>query len=297
MEEIGLPALGLAPVAIHAAELRGQLGPGWTTAEIETFRLAGDGFRIDAKGRIHEVDGRPAVDVELNADDFDVAEVLRLWPLSVAAEARTWVAQNVAAGKVSAATLHVAGRAAHPDQPDLDGSLTFSDLEVHYRQDVPPATGASGTASLAGDSLTVRLASGRVDQVALGPGEATLSNLLGAGVRRLALHLDLQSSLSAAMRLLDAEPIGIGRKTGLSPDRVGGRQTTSLNATFPLVDPVPDGVSSTGSRPGCTTSPSRKIGLATASQPRASPRWHRRREPTSRVTFASTASRHSSSCG
>ena len=97
----------------------------------------------------------------------------------------------------------------------------------------------SGTATLAGDSLAVKVGSGRVDDVRLGQGTVTLSNLMGEGVSQLQVKVNLQSTVPAAMLLLDREPVELRKATGLSADRASGQQATKLELSLPLLDKIP----------------------------------------------------------
>lgn len=239
--EVAVEAIGLAPIAIHAGALRGRLAAGWEGVKIDQFHLAGEGFGLSGRGSIELLDGRLATDLQLTADDFDLPELLPLWPASLAADARSWVTENVATARIAGATLHLGEGSDRPGQPILGGSLAFSGLELRYHDDFPPAIDAAGTASLTGDSLVAQLAGGRTGEVDLGKSEVLLSNLRGAGVTRLAARLDLRSSLAAAFRLLDAGPLELSRTTGLSAGRIGGRQATSLTLKLPLIQPLPEG--------------------------------------------------------
>ena len=49
----------------------------------------------------------------------------------------------------------------------------------------------------------------------------------------------LPSTVPAAMRLLDAEPVGLRKATGLSADAASGQQTTKLELSLPLLDKIP----------------------------------------------------------
>jgi AsmA-like C-terminal region/Protein of unknown function len=106
---------------------------------------------------------------------------------------------------------------------------------------MPPATGLTGTASLAGDSLVFALSGGRTGEVAIGKGDVALSNLLGEGITQLQAKIELSSTVPAAMQLLDAEPVALRKATGLSPHAAKGRQATKLEVGLPLLDEIPAG--------------------------------------------------------
>jgi hypothetical protein len=239
--KVGAPALGLPPIAVRRGELRARVETGWRRGAIDRLELVTDEFTLGLSGTLGEVDGRFQADVKLDATDLNVAEVLQLWPEKVAGEARGWVAGNVTAGQFTAATLRVADQSPHPDQLDVGGGFGFSGVTVRYLETMPPATGLAGTASLAGDSLAFTVTGGRTGEVEIGKGDVALSNLLGEGIAQLQAKAELNSTVPAAMRLLDAEPVALGKATGLSPQAAKGRQATKLEIGLPLLDEIPAG--------------------------------------------------------
>jgi uncharacterized protein YhdP len=236
---IEAPSLKLAPVALKSVELRGQVDPAARQAQIDQLRVAAEGFGFAISGRIAETAGELTADLKLAAEDLDVGEILRLWPGAVAGEARSWIEANVPAGQIGAAALQLGQHLTRPDQPDLGGSFTFSGVQVRYLDTFPPATGLTGSASLAGNSLGFKVGAGRTGEVDLTRGDATLSNLVGAATTQLKVNADLRSTVPAAMRLLDAEPIGLRKATGLSAESASGQQRTKLELGLPLLDKIP----------------------------------------------------------
>ena len=115
---------------------------------------------------------------------------------------------NVPVGRIGNATLQIRDGSTHPDQPDLGAAFTFSGVQVRYLDTFPPATGLNGSASLAGNSLGFKLSAGRTGEVDLTGGSVSLTNLIGAATTRLQVQAGLRSTVPAAMRLLDAEPVG-----------------------------------------------------------------------------------------
>ncbi len=237
--QVAAPEIGLAPVTILGAGLRGKLDAGWLSGQIDELRVAGDSYSLTASGSVGLANDDVEADVALTCDNVDIAVLLRLWPTKLAPEARTWIVQHVSAGRLGNAAFQTGHDGARPGQGGMTGSLAFADAAVLYMDGFPTATGLTGTARFVGDSLTVSVGGGRTGEIELGRSSITLSNLSGAGVTRLEAKLDLRSTLPAAMRLLDAEPIALGRYTGLSPDRAGGRQATTATVGLPLIDPLP----------------------------------------------------------
>ena len=237
--EVGVPTLGLAPIPIKGGSLRGRLAPGWLQGEIERCEVATDGYSLTLAGTLGLVATGIDADLTLYAAELDVAEILQLWPGDVAAEARAWVVDNIPAGQVSAAKFQLASHSSRPNQPEIGGQLTFGGLQLRYLDTMPPATDLAGTASLAGNSLQVKVAAGRSGEVDLTRGEVVLGNLLVEQPSQLKLQANLRSTVPAAMRLLDAEPVALGKATGLSPADASGTQVTDLTLTLPLLDEIP----------------------------------------------------------
>lgn len=237
--EIASDKLGLAPLRLDGARLRGTIERGFAGAAIDELRLAGEGFVFAAKGTVSLAEAGTTADVTVDPDDLDVDEALRLWPTKVAVDTRQWVADNVPVGKLGHATFRMAPGGGRPGQQNLAGSLDFTGVQVRYLEKFPPAEGLTGQASLAGDSLTLTSQNGRSGEITLRNAQVTLANLMGAGVVRLQAKMDLASPLSAALRVLDAPPVELGKTTGISARQVGGQQSTRLTLGLPLVDPLP----------------------------------------------------------
>jgi hypothetical protein len=236
---IAVTTLGLAPIAIKQGELRGVALSGLAGADITRMQIVADGFTLGASGKVAVVDGQVSADVTVDAQELDVPEVLQLWPTAVAGDARAWIAASIPKGQLSAISFKVDQRGSRPDQPKLGGAFKFKDAEVRYLDTFPPATGVTGTASLAGNSLAVKLSSGRTGEVDLTQGTVTLSNLIGDATTQLKVTAALRSTVPAAMRLLDAEPVALRRSTGLVADRASGNQTTNFELSLPLLDDIP----------------------------------------------------------
>lgn len=227
-------ALGMAAIPIERARLDATLEAGWARAELSHVEIMAEGWGITAAGMVARGAAGLRAELELEAHDLDIHELLALWPDRFAGGAKQWAARHVTAGRASAATLHWGDRRPRPDQLDLGGSFDFSGVELRYLDSFPPAVGLAGAAKFAGDTLSVDLREGRTGEVALASGEVVLTNLVGEGAAHLEAQLQATSTVAAAISLLRSEPIEIDRATGLSPERASGQQSTRLELSLPL---------------------------------------------------------------
>lgn len=237
--EIGVASLGLAPIPITGGSLRGQLAAGWLSGQIERCQLAAPGYSLSLAGKVGLAEHGVDADLTLDAEELDVAEILQLWPKSIGTDAREWVVENVPLGQVSAATFQLSSRSNRPNQPEVGGRFSFSGIQLRYLDTMPPATGLAGSASLAGNSLQFKVDAGQTGGVSLANGDVVLSNLFIEPPVQLRLMAGLQSTVPAAMTLLDSEPVALGKTTGLSAASATGQQTTKLELGLPLLDDIP----------------------------------------------------------
>lgn len=236
---IASTTLGLPATTLRRAELEADLQPGWQEAKIQRLVLDGPGLEVSAVGTMNRLGGM-AADIAFTAEGLDVGAVMNLWPQTLGTGARDWVAANVPAGRVESGTLHLGHSGARPGHDDIGASFVFSGATVRYLDTMPPATGVAGTASYAGDLLAFNLQSGQTGNVEATRGQVTLSNVLAEAVSQLKVDLDLRSSVAAALGVLDAEPVGLGKATGISAEGAAGQQTTSFQLSLPLLDKIPE---------------------------------------------------------
>jgi hypothetical protein len=238
---VSLPDVGLGPLLIREANLKGQLAAGWRAVEIDTLQVHGQDYSFTASGNIAYGEAGPEGQLRFEARDLDVSDILAFWPRNAAAAARAWVADNVPAGRITKADIDLGHGAERPGQPEIGGSFAFGGVELRWLPTMPPATRLTGTGSFAAKSIGLKLTGGRVGEVELTGGEAMLANAWGGPpTPRLKASFNLRSSLAAAFRLLNNPPVSLGKVTSLTAQVVGGRQTTMIEVGLPLVaDPPP----------------------------------------------------------
>lgn len=224
---------GLQALPVREAVLQARLEPGWQAATIDRLSLESAAFGLDLSGSLGW-GARPRAELSLAARELDVADILGLWPVDLAAAGRDWVAKNVARGRIGAASLHLGGAAPRPGQSDLGAGFAFEEAEVRYLDGFPPATGVAGEARFAGSSLAVTLARGSVGEVRLERGEVVLRELDRDGRERLTAEVRLRSPVAAAMRVLDSPPLRLSGKIGLAPSAFSGEQSTSASLSLRL---------------------------------------------------------------
>lgn len=218
------------------------------------LRLRLDPFRIDLGqlvlvegGRTLQARGRVSADVagwrmalDLGLDEITHDRLLALWPVSVVAKTRKWLAENVLDGTLS--DVKAALRAAPGQEPVLTLGYAFSGTDVRFLKTLPPIQKGHGYATIEGNSYTMVLDRGEVT-----PPEGGVIDMSGSVFSVLDIlqrpaqaevHLKTSSSLTAALSLLDEPPFNFLTKAGRPVALGEGRAKLSAVLRLPLVQKV-----------------------------------------------------------
>ncbi len=200
--------------------------------------LAGDG-RYAGAARAARVTG--------SIDRISIRELLALWPLEVAKDARDWVADSMPAGFIPTSRLSVnltpqmiARVEAGKPLPNEAVSLAFDvrDAAIIYVKEQPPITGADGNALLQADRFegwvnrgVVRVPSGGVITASNGyfrTDDFALKDAPGV------INTDVAGATPDILELLDMKPFGYITLFGLNPRVIGGKAAGHLMLSIPL---------------------------------------------------------------
>jgi hypothetical protein len=203
--------------------------------------IADGGPGIDGNGTVTVADGAITVAGEATIDDLAAADLARYWPAGVAPEAGAWVAENITAGVIDRATVQVAAtvRETNPTDPELEtleGTFSYRDLEVHALRPLPPIAGITGTATVTPSQLSLSVARGAWQGLAVADATVTVSGL-DAAAQRLAVDAGVSGPLAAAVALLRQPRLGLDL-ADVRPEQVRGSIATRLTVALPLVADV-----------------------------------------------------------
>jgi hypothetical protein len=243
------PAFQDGAVAVTSGQLRMDYDParGRLTLTQLDIDLGGPKFHATAT-----VDGlgdgllagglATAIDVaaQLNLSQVPLEQLPSLWPEGLAPRARGWVIEHihdgVAAQAMARMSAHIdfAADGVRPVRLDsLAGALDYRGLTIDYFKGLPPLRGVDGTATFDRSHLDLVPTAGDVNGVRLRGGSAKLSNLDTKG-EEMTLDLGLRGALSAALEVLDSEPLHYARTLKIDPARLAGQVDGRVFFNFPL---------------------------------------------------------------
>jgi Protein of unknown function/AsmA-like C-terminal region len=179
-----------------------------------------------------------AASLALEAHDVAVADLARLWPETLAPQARRWAVSHLRGGMVELATAQL-GLAVDLGAPGtvavraFAGRMAYRGLALDYFGNLPPAHGIDGSATFDRATVTFTPTSAAVLGIHAGTATITLSQL-GTDDSRIAIAATLAGPLADALAVLDSAPLGHAGTLGIAPRSVGGSVTARVNVAFPL---------------------------------------------------------------
>ncbi|MBS1301617.1 DUF3971 domain-containing protein [Loktanella sp. SALINAS62] len=174
--------------------------------------------------------------LDVQSDRLSSAALMRIWPASLRPGTRSWIAGNIAGGMLHDLTLGLRRR---PDAaPTLAVTFGFADASVSYLPAHPLITGAGGFATLAQDRFSLALDAGRVTAPQGGAVDMAGSTLLIADLTRQPAQLDLDlrtsSTVTAALSLLNLQPLRLLDRANLPVTLTDGRADVEAAVSLPL---------------------------------------------------------------
>nr|WP_216665331.1 hypothetical protein [Pseudoruegeria sp. HB172150] len=218
-----------------ATDFRLRIDP--FSVEIGQLSLIDGERRLLTRGKVSAAQGWDvALDMSMNS--VSLKRLLAMWPVALARGTRDWLEKNVSSGRLS--DLSGAFRL-NPEQPlgMLSLSYVFEGGTVQPIDTLPPITGAAGYSSLVGNSFTAVIEEGRMQAPLGGAIDMAGSYFTVADVTRKPGRADLtlktDSTITAALSLLDLEPFNVLSKAELEADVAEGRARMEAAVGFDLV--------------------------------------------------------------
>jgi len=199
--------------------------------------IADGGQRLSLAGWAEVQPKGWALALDLGLDAIAHDRLLQLWPKMAVPQTRAWVGQNVARGLLT--DVKAALRVTPGAEPRLSLGYEFADAEVRFLRTLPPITQGRGRSSIDDNAYTVVLDVGQVKPPLGGPIDIAGSVFRVPDVRAkppmAEMRLRSDSSLTAALSLLDLPPFGFMAKAGRTPDIGQGHAVVDTRLSLPLV--------------------------------------------------------------
>jgi hypothetical protein len=226
-------------VAVQRISVSGAIRDHGDRLALEQALIDLGGTTIGMAGTVTGLGGASQLALELTAHDLKIDQFSQLWPAKAAPNPRAWITANLSGGAVQDFHANIAGHGNGLDLASvkldkLDGTMTLSDIDVHYLGKMPSVSATSGEAQFDDKSLNISLSKGTVEGLSIDQGTIAITGLDGDD-HRIAIDLAITGSLQGALRLIDYDPLGYASALGLDPKTVDGTAAAHLSLKFPLL--------------------------------------------------------------
>lgn len=221
-----------------ALDLRLQLDP--FRIDIGQVALVESGRRLSARGTVGAGAGGWSAAVDITLDRIGHRDLLALWPVRLVAKTRTWLETNLLEGTLT--DVKAALRVSPGKEPVLSLGYDFTGTDVRFIRTMPPIRDADGYATIEGQTYTMVVSRGTVTPPAGGGIDMAGSVFSVLDITRRPAQaevvLQTESSLTAALSLLDEPPFGFLKKAGRPVDLGTGQARLAATLRFPLLPKI-----------------------------------------------------------
>lgn len=182
---------------------------------------------------------RQDLQVRLNValDELEVDRLYDYWPKYIATPAWEWCDESLHGGMFKNAKFAFDfgfdKKSGTFGFLDLNGSGNIEGASIDYLTGMPKITNASGRAVFTSHNIKIETEKGETDGVKLLGGYVDLYDL-DKEDNFADISLDMESSVSDALRLIDNKPLEYTSEMGLKPETVGGQAKTKLDLKFEM---------------------------------------------------------------
>lgn len=246
--QVALSDLRADPLGLFETPIAFQSGAMDLKLTLDPFRLSvGQFVLVDEGGRRIAAEGDAgadsdgwdmALDVTLDAVAHD--RLISLWPVALVPRTREWIAENVTTGELF--DVRAAVRLQPGDEPRMSLAYAFRGAEVRVLKTLPPVQDGSGYATIEGDRHTLVVDRGHViapngEQVDMAGSVMTVPDIRQKPAP-VEIVLRTDSTISAALSLLDEPPFRIMQKAGRGIDIAEGRAKAEARLKLTLAPKV-----------------------------------------------------------
>ncbi|MGE0611106.1 MAG: hypothetical protein AB7O70_02035, partial [Hyphomicrobiales bacterium] len=238
----------LEPVPIDRWQATGTVIPSTGRLEVSSFVIASGANSLELAGTVIDAPGSPEVLLNGLISPMPMDMLKRFWPKFLAGGAREWVVERVAAGQVNGGRVAInlpAGVLADldnvgeipPSAANVDVGL--SGLQIYYIPEMPPVaipdarlTVVGRSFALAAPAAAVTLPSGQ--RIDLSEGSFRIDDLR-PDPQRGVIAFKTAGTATAALELLDHDPLNYVREVGVKPSDFGGKMKGEFEIFMPLL--------------------------------------------------------------
>lgn len=233
---LSAPELYAAPLSFARADVDFRLKLAPFQFDIGQAVVTDPKVNLIASGQATASDTGWHAAFDLNTDTLSSAALFDLWPTSFKPRTRQWLGENVTGASFDDLTFAL--RIAPDRAPALGAGFALRDADVRFMKTLPIITGGTGYASINDHRFALSLDAGKIAAPTGGNIDVAGTSLVIEDLRlrnnTMTVNLKSDSSITAALSLLDQEPFRFLTKANRPVTLADGRARLQGDVTFPL---------------------------------------------------------------
>ena len=203
---------------------------------IGQLSLSDQGSHVVLKGDLRggEVGWDLALDGRVDMMQRD--RLMKLWPEAAVPKTRQWVSENVSQARLR--NVQLAVRSSPKHRPEVFLGFDFDDLTTRFMKQMPPIQQGTGKARLLEGRFAITADTGWIDAGQGGridiSGTSFTVPMIGIPDAPAEVTIRTDSSITAALSVIDNEPFQFLTKLGRPVELADGRAQVEARLAFPL---------------------------------------------------------------
>jgi len=234
-----LPAPISHAMPVKSFRMSGRFENGGATWAISKFDADLNGPKLSVTANLTGIgQSKSAVGIGMSArlESVPVADIDRIWPKTLGADAYTWVTTHISKGVVP--KLEFKGRfrllpSRELEVADLSGTMNVKNTVVDYLPPLPAVKVSSARMEFDESSYTIHIGKGRSGPISLSGGTVVITGL-NQFDQFADIDLNIDGPVAGQLNYINHKPLQFAKALGIDPRRAGGNATTRLRLFFIL---------------------------------------------------------------
>lgn len=227
------------PLTVAFVELRGRIENQFSLFLIDDFHFNLDGPTIDLTGLVDMASGAAKAQVDIEASEIDVEEIVKFLPATDEPSISRWFKEHLISGSLDSLEVDLAMAIPLDGDPialeSMSGNFEFSDVRGRYIKGMDPVNEVSGFGVMADLAMRVESTHGRFEGTEISI-DRSVFEITDFSVPELKATLEGEFSgpVGHAFRVINQPPLSLMSKLNIDPAASSGEAVTDIHLIIPM---------------------------------------------------------------
>jgi len=236
-----VPELYSNPLSVNSLRVKARVNSTFNKINLDEVFIDAGVITVNILGDIIKENDKIRFKIHGDFSRLSVNDISKIWPSSVLANARSWIAENIKGGYLDNTSMVINGTTDIEDFSkvkfqDIFGAFNIHDTKVHYLKPMVPLSHVYGKGVFDSKGIVIDLEKGLIGKLNLSSGRFSISRSSISNPNDLAhIEATITGSTRDALLLLDSNPLKFISPLGIDPYISGGEQNVRMVFDFPLI--------------------------------------------------------------